>query len=281
MAKKRMFSNQIIDSDAFLDMPLSTQALYFHLSMRADDDGFINNPKKIMRMIGAGDDEMKVLFTKKFVLSFDSGVIVIKHWRIHNTIQKDRYNPTVYQEELSQLTLKENSGYSLDTEWKQNGNTLETQIRLDKIRLDKIRKDNNKPLSEKNISESCQEDEKDTKPFSFKNSLLELGISKQVVNDWLIVRKNKKASNTLTAFNKIQKEILSSHLTPDECIQIAVENSWVGFKSDWVKGEKSKQTIMEAKKYTVKFKESSVLYDLTEEELNDHIAMGRTLEWKK
>lgn len=99
MAEKRMFSQKIIDSDAFLDMPLSTQSLYFHLNMRADDDGFINNPKKIQRMIGASDDDLRVLMAKRFVLSFDSGVIVIKHWRMHNTLQKDRYKPTQYQEE--------------------------------------------------------------------------------------------------------------------------------------------------------------------------------------
>ncbi|HFM7009733.1 TPA: hypothetical protein ACG9XD_003061, partial [Enterococcus faecium] len=89
-----MFAKTIIDSDAFLDMPLSTQALYFHLSMRADDDGFINNPKKIQRMVGCGDDDLKLLMVKRFILVFESGVIVIKHWKIHNYIQKDRYKPT-------------------------------------------------------------------------------------------------------------------------------------------------------------------------------------------
>lgn len=136
MADKRMFSKTIIDSDAFLDMALSTQALYFHLSMRADDDGFINNPKKILRMVGSSDDEFKILLAKKFILVFESGVIVIKHWRMHNYIQKDRYKPTVYTEELKQLTVKENKAYSLDTTCIQNGYKPETQIRLDKIRLD-------------------------------------------------------------------------------------------------------------------------------------------------
>jgi hypothetical protein len=88
MAERRMFAKIIIDSDAFLDMPLSTQALYFHLSMRADDDGFINNPKKIQRTIGATDDDFKLLIAKHFVIPFDSGVVVIKHWKIHNYIQR-------------------------------------------------------------------------------------------------------------------------------------------------------------------------------------------------
>ena len=112
MAERRMFAKTIIDSDQFLDMPLSTQALYFHLSMRADDEGFINNPKKIMRMIGSTQDEMDILLAKNFVLSFDTGVIVIKHWRMHNYIQKDRFHPTAYQEERQSLKLKENNSYT-------------------------------------------------------------------------------------------------------------------------------------------------------------------------
>lgn len=112
MAERRMFAKTIIDSDAFLDMPLSAQALYFHLSMRADDDGFVNNPRKIQRMIGAADDDLKLLIGKRFVLIFDSGVIVIKHWRLHNTLRKDRYKPTIYQNEFHKLYLKDDGGYT-------------------------------------------------------------------------------------------------------------------------------------------------------------------------
>lgn len=112
MAERRMFAKTIIDSDAFLDMPLSAQSLYFHLAMRADDDGFINNPKKIQRMIGAADDDLKLLIAKRFVLVFESGVIVIKHWRLHNTLRKDRYKPTIYQEEFQKLSLKDDGGYT-------------------------------------------------------------------------------------------------------------------------------------------------------------------------
>ena len=112
MAEKRMFTQQIIDSDAFLDMPLSAQALYFHLSMRADDDGFVKNPRKIQRMINAGDDDLRLLIAKRFVLIFESGVIVIKHWRLHNTLRKDRYKPTVFQDEFKRLELKSNGAYT-------------------------------------------------------------------------------------------------------------------------------------------------------------------------
>ena len=111
MAERRMFAKTIIDSDAFLDMPLSTQALYFHLSMRADDDGFINNPKKIQRMIGCSDDDLKLLLAKSFIIAFESGIIVIKHWRLHNYIRKDTYNETRYKQEKSQLCLDENKEY--------------------------------------------------------------------------------------------------------------------------------------------------------------------------
>lgn len=147
MAEKRMFAKQIIDSDVFLDMPLSTQALYFHLSMRADDDGFVDNPKKIQRMIGASSDDLKLLMAKRYILTFESGVIVIKHWRMHNTLRMDRYKPTVYQEEMSTLAIKGNKSYTEAARLaeieggKPNGNQVATQIRLDKNSIDKDNKD--------------------------------------------------------------------------------------------------------------------------------------------
>lgn len=150
MAERRMFSKLIIDSDMFLDMPLSTQALYFHLSMRADDDGFINNPRKIQRMIGCNDDDLKVLITKQFIIPFESGVCVIKHWRIHNYIQKDRYKPTLYDNEKQLLKLEQNNSYELnnepvsilDTQCVQDGYRMDTQDRLGKVRLGKDSIDN-------------------------------------------------------------------------------------------------------------------------------------------
>lgn len=108
-----MFAKTIIDSDAFIDMPLSTQALYFHLSMRADDEGFINNPKKIQRMVGATEDDLKLLIAKNFIITFESGVIVIKHWKIHNYIRADRLTKTAYEEEKMLLTTKDNGSYTL------------------------------------------------------------------------------------------------------------------------------------------------------------------------
>lgn len=131
-----MFAKTIVDSDQFLDMPLSTQALYFHLSMRADDEGFINNPKKVLRMTGASGDDFKLLIAKRFIIEFESGVVVIKHWRIHNYIQKDRFKRTMYQEEKSLLKVKDNKSYTLDTTCIQNVSSLDTQVRLGKDRLD-------------------------------------------------------------------------------------------------------------------------------------------------
>ena len=115
MANKRMFTMKICDSDAFLDMPLSAQCLYFHLNMRADDDGFIDNPKRITKLIGAKEDDLRILIGKRFVLVFDNGVIVIKHWRMHNTLSKGRYHPTQYLDEKGTLLLKENGSYSLNS----------------------------------------------------------------------------------------------------------------------------------------------------------------------
>ena len=112
MAEKRMFAKTIIDTDLFMDIPLSAQALYFHLSMRGDDEGFVDSPKKIRNMIGASDDDMKVLVAKQFIIPFESGVIVIRHWKMHNVIRGDRLKSTVYTEEAAQLTTDKNGVYS-------------------------------------------------------------------------------------------------------------------------------------------------------------------------
>lgn len=144
MAEKRMFTQKIIDSDAFLEMPLSAQALYFHLNMRADDDGFVNNPKRVTKLVSASDDDLKILLMKRFIIGFASGVIVIKHWRMHNTLKSDRYHPTDYQEEFAQLGIKPNKAYTdhperqippesppLEPERNQDGTKLEPEIRED------------------------------------------------------------------------------------------------------------------------------------------------------
>lgn len=113
MAERRMFAKTIIDSDAFLDMPMSARLLYYDLGMRADDDGFINSPKKIMRTIGATVDDMNILIARKFVIPFDNGVVVIKAWRINNYLRSDRYKETNYLEEKSMLEVEKTGMYTL------------------------------------------------------------------------------------------------------------------------------------------------------------------------
>ena len=136
MAERRMFAKTIVTSDAFLDMPLSARCLYFTLGMFADDDGFVNNPKSIMRQVGACTDDLNILLAKRFILSFASGVIVIKHWKIHNYIAKDRYKETKYIEEKSTLSIDEKGAY---TECIQDVYKVDTQVRLGKDSIGEFR----------------------------------------------------------------------------------------------------------------------------------------------
>ena len=108
-----MFSKKIVDSDSFLELPTSAQNLYFHLNMRADDDGFVNNPRMVMRIVEADAEDLARLVREGFLLSFDNGVVAVTHWRIHNQLRKDRYNPTQYQEQFASLTIQPNGAYAL------------------------------------------------------------------------------------------------------------------------------------------------------------------------
>lgn len=144
-----MMSKKIIDTDNFLDMPQSTQCLYFHLLLRADDDGFIQSPKSIMRITGCKEDDLKLLIAKWFVIGFETGVIVIRHWRIHNYVQSDRYSKSELPEaqrvelvnkvyEPVEMPVSADNNY-MDTKCIQNGYNLDTQIRIDKIREEENR----------------------------------------------------------------------------------------------------------------------------------------------
>lgn len=145
MAERRMFTKKITNSDPFTEMPLSAQALYFHLNMEADDDGFLNNPKKVQRSIGASEDDLKLLIAKRFILTFEKGIIVIKHWRMHNLLRKDRYNETQYLEEKETLLLQTDGSYTEKppelpsaTKWQPNGNQMATQYSIGKDSIDKV-----------------------------------------------------------------------------------------------------------------------------------------------
>ena len=220
MAERRMFTKRITESDSFLDMPSSTQMLYFHFSMNADDDGFVNNPKKIQKMCGASDDDFKLLIAKSFIILFDSGIIVIKHWKMHNYIQADRYRPTDYVEEKSMLGIKSNKAYTLDvskmdTECIQNGYIGKDSIgkvSIDKNSIDKdskgesVRGEKAKrfyPPTIDEVKQYCEERKNNIDPMAFIDFYSSKGwmIGKNRMKDWKAAvrtweRKRKEESKT-------------------------------------------------------------------------------------
>lgn len=240
LANKRMFTMKIVDSDAFLDMPLSTQCLYFHLNMRADDDGFIGNPKRIMKITGASEDDLRLLIAKRFVLTFEDGVIVIKHWRMHNTLSRDRYAETSYTDEKKMLLLKDNGSYSLtggnsiddtrliersgrQTQQRRNKDATKTLSDIDKgldidIELDKDKeKDNNLIVSKDTIRQTdvrrvVEEWNKlqdvgiapirDIKPASKRCQMLKGRIREYGMDDLLKAMDNIRHSDFLRGENK-------------------------------------------------------------------------------
>lgn len=156
MAERRMIAKSIVFSDDFLDMPLSSRCLYFTFLSVADDDGFINNPKSIIRQCGASNDDLRLLIAKSYIIPFESGVIVIKHWKIHNYIQADRRKPTLYQEEKNMLITQKDKSYALKNDEPleplkneqciHSVSKMDTQVRLGKVRLGKV-SNNNPPIS--------------------------------------------------------------------------------------------------------------------------------------
>ena len=207
MAERRMFTQKITESDAFLDMPLSAQALYFHLCMNADDDGFVKNPKRIARMMGANDDDFSLLILKSFVIKYETGVIVIKHWRMHNLLRKDRYNETEYLEEKSMLNIKENGAYTLDrnqgkplvaTKWQPNGNQMAPQVSIGKdsigyikekdtpLGVSKKKSDRFTPPSLEDVQNYCLERNNSVDPQAFIDFYASKGwmVGKNKMKDW-------------------------------------------------------------------------------------------------
>lgn len=218
-----MFTKMIVDSDAFLDMPTSTQALYFHLGMRADDEGFINNPKKVQRMVGANEDDLRLLITKKFIIAFDTGVIVIKHWKMHNSLRADRVKKTVYGNELAQLEIKENGSYTLKNKPPEimvdNSPSNVRQLSdkcphsIDKIRLDKIRLD----------KDSIGEYEGDKSPTPISKS-------SQEIIEYLNLILGTNFKPTTKATQSLIKTRLSENYTIDDFKQVIdIKNAeWSG-----------------------------------------------------
>lgn len=190
MAEKRMFAKSIVLTDAFLDMPMSARCLYFTLGMLADDDGFVGSPKSIMRQCGASKDDLAVLLSKRFVLGFESGVIVIKHWRINNYLQSDRYHPTTYQEELALLDIDSKNAY---TERQAYTDCIQDvyadKNSIDKISIDKISKEESKrfvPPSVEEVMEYCQERQNNVNPEAFVDFYTAKGwkVGNNPMKDW-------------------------------------------------------------------------------------------------
>lgn len=242
MANKAIFSKTIIDTDAFLEMPATTQNLYFHLNMHADDDGFIGNPKRIGRMIGASDDDFKILIAKKFIIVFESGVIVIKHWRIHNTLSKMRYKETSYLDEKSQLLIKENNAYSLDEgkplddsrlvemgkrQVRRTVDEQETNLSKDKLSKDKTSKDKlseDKPSKKKSAKADLN---------GMIDSFTENEELREALKAFLDMRKSiKKPIQTEYAFklalNKL-KQLSDRDSDRIEIVNQSVEHNWQTF----------------------------------------------------
>lgn len=163
MADKRMMSKSVIDTDMFLDMPASTQCLYFHMLLMADDDGFLKNAKTIMRTVGASPDDIKLLIAKQYLIPFDTGIMAIKHWRIHNYIKKDRYKPTDC-EEIKLLEVNEKGEYVLaEPVRNQVGSNMEPQDRdRDRLEIGKDRDSSRKRSSANNSTTAAQKFKKPT-----------------------------------------------------------------------------------------------------------------------
>ena len=224
MAERRMFAKTIIDSDAFLDMSVTARLLYYDLSMRADDDGFVNSPKKIMRMVGASEDDLRMLAMRKFIIPFDNGVVVIKHWRIHNYIRKDRYNETTYSEQKELLEFDENGAYRLiEKQRLTDGIPMVdqrlTQVRLGKDRLGKDRLDKNirgfTPPSIDEVSAYCTERNNGIDPQHFVDFYEAKGwmVGKNKMKDWkaALANWNKEDSNGNKRTNTYGRAGLENH----------------------------------------------------------------------
>lgn len=211
MANKRMFSLSVVDTDQFLEMPLSSRLLYYELGMRADDDGFVANWKKILAFTGLKEDDLKVLVAKKYIIPFDSGVIVIRHWRMNNYLRNDRYKETQYKEELNKLTTDDNLVYQMDT----NGIHSIEKNSIGKNRL--VYKGFKKPTLEE-VKKYCNERNNDINPEHFidfyesKNWM----IGKNKMKDWKAAIRTWESRNKKEVPNWFDKTNQMEELTEEE-----------------------------------------------------------------
>ena len=257
MANRRMFSKKITDTDKFLDMPASAQNLYFHLNMHADDDGFLGNAKTVKRMVGASDDDLKLLVTKQFLIPFDDGVVVIKDWRIHNYIRSDRYRSTIYTDHKNSLQINENQQYELVSEQpkevgmtdgipsgNQDGYQMDTQDRLGKDRLGKDRLGKDR-LGKGRLDSTRQDKTQESQPEA--DSVPPEAV-KEVI-DYLNQKAGTKYRSTTAATKRLVGARLKEGFTVDDCKKV-IDNK----VADWLADEKMKNylrpnTLFQASKF--------------------------------
>jgi hypothetical protein len=219
MANKRMFSSDIVESDAFLAMPPSSQALYFHLAMAADDDGFVQ-PKRVMRFLGSADDEIKVLITKRFILPFESGVVVIKHWLIHNLIRADLYHETQYKNEKYMLGLNENGAY---TELRDGVSEIK------QVEVPKWLQIRRKELRTANVPQTARSIGKDRiVKDSKEDMIIPEWINKDVWNKWENHRREIKKKLTPTTVKQQIKFLEENQKNHILIIERSIQNGWTG-----------------------------------------------------
>ena len=257
MGNRRMFSKKITDTDRFLDMPASAQNLYFHLNMHADDDGFLGNAKTIKRMVGASDDDLKLLVTKQFLIPFDDGVVVIKDWRIHNYIRSDRYRSTIYTDHKNSLQINENQQYELVSEQpkevgmtdgipsgNQNGYQMDTQVKLSQVKSGEVKLSQAK-LSKGKLSKTRQDKTSRDQPEADSVSLEDV---KEVI-DYLNQKAGTKYRSTTAATKRLVGARLKEGFTVDDCKKV-IDNK----VTDWLYDEKMKNylrpnTLFQASKF--------------------------------
>lgn len=290
MAQKRMFDKIITNDDNFLEMPNSTQALYFHLSMNADDDGFVNNWKSIMKITGTKEDDLKILISKSYLIPFDSGILVIKHWRINNYLRGDRYRPTQFQKEFNMLENHENKAYQLKSEWSTIGIPLVNpdKIRIDKNRIEKNREEENSIEDTKMSLKTDKIDKMSLKTdnLSSNDSLaiaspIPTENKKDVFNNFLNIY-NEECTNLpkclkitekrKVAINKCLKEKINEEVFRQICIKANQSDFLIGendrnWKADFdfvTRSDKAMQ-ILEGK-YENRQKSNNIFYEIGKEE---------------
>ena len=220
MAQKRMFDKTITNSDDFLELPDSSQVLYFHLSMNADDDGFVNNWKSILKMTGTKEDDLKILIAKSFIIPFESGVIVIRHWRINNFLRKDRHIDTKFQQELAMLGINDSQEYV----WLTNGQPSIDKNSIDKYSIEEkeIYKEKETKFKKPTLEEVeayCKERNNQVNAGKFIDFYESKGwkVGKEPMKDWkACIRTWEKGNKKAPTPNWVGKTYEQEVATPEE-----------------------------------------------------------------